>query len=140
MASAGEAVRADEAWRYRKNHGTNRVMKAYVGLADNDGLRSFVPEEDVPDGFMLLEAEAAQGRGWACFWAAVDEGAADQVGEELATGRRRDAVNLLCVLARDIVRYPTGSDSHEADSSSLSSPAVAIHGSRSRGHSAGFDA
>ncbi len=93
------------------------LMKAYVAIADSDGLRSFLPERDVPDGLMILEAKAAQGRGWACFWAAVDERTADQIGEELACGQRRDAMNLFWVLARDIVRYPIGSTSHEMDSS-----------------------
>ncbi len=101
-------------------------MKAYVGIADRDGLRSFVPERDVPDGFMILEAKATQGRGWTCFWAAVDEQTAGQIGEELASGRRRDAMDLLWVLAREIVRYPTGTASHEADSCSVPSPADAV--------------
>ncbi len=108
-------------------------MKAYVGIADSDGLRSFVPEGDVPDGLMILESRAARGLGWACFWAAVDEGAAAQVGEELASGRRRDAMNLLWVLAREIVRYPIGISEHEADSGSAPSPAYALLAHRSRG-------
>ena len=115
-------------------------MKAYVGIADSDGLRSFVPEGDLPDGFMVLEANAAQGRGWAFFWAAVDEQTADQIGEELATGRRRDAMNLLWVLARDIVRYPSSGISPEADSGTALSPAFRMHGSRSRGNASGVDA
>ena len=115
-------------------------MKAYVGIADGDGLRSFVPEGDVPDGFMILEAKAAQGRGWACFWAAVDEQTAAQVGEELASGRRRDAMNLLWVLAREIVRYPAATASDEVSSSSVPSPALAEDGVRFKGHAFGLDA
>lgn len=74
-------------------------MKGYVGIADSDGLRSFVQEGELPDGFMMREAKAARGRGWACFWAAVDEQTADLLGGELALGRRRDAMNLLWALA-----------------------------------------
>lgn len=101
-------------------------MKAYVGIADSDGLRSFVPEGDVPDGLMILEAEAALGRGWACFWAAVDEQTADEIRDELASGQRRDAMNLLWVLAREIVRYPTDVDSRTADLNSITSPAFEV--------------
>ncbi len=108
-------------------------MKAYVGIADSDGLRTFVQEGDVPDVLMVLDARAARSRGWACFWAALDEGAAVQVGEELASGRRRDAMNLLWVLAREIVRYPIGIPEDVADSGSAPSPVYALHGSRSRG-------
>ena len=116
-------------------------MKAYVGIADSDGLRSFVPEGDVPDGLMVLDARAARGRGWACFWAAVDEETAAQVGEELASGRRRDAMNLLWVLAREIVRYPAGIAADEAGSCPVPSPIFAMHDSRSRGRvGAGSDA
>ncbi len=91
-------------------------MKAYICISDSDGLRSFVPEGDVPDELMILDARAAQGRGWACFWAAVEEQTAEQIREELASGRRRDAMNLLWVLAREIVRYPTIGESCESDS------------------------
>ena len=108
-------------------------MKAYIGIADGDGLRTFVPEGGMPDDLMALDARAARSRGWACFWAAVDEGAASQVGEELASGRRRDAMNLLWVLAREIVRYPAGVTEDEADSGPSPSPVFALHGSRSRG-------
>lgn len=101
-------------------------MKAYVGIADSDGLRSFVPEWDVPDGLMILEAEALLGRGWACFWAAVDEQTADEIRDELASGRRRDAMNLLWVLAREIVRYPTNVDFHTADLNLITSPAFEV--------------
>jgi hypothetical protein len=115
-------------------------MKAYVGIADSDGLRTFVPEGGLPDVLMVLDARAAQNRGWACFWAAVDEGAARQVGEELASGRRRDAINLLWVLAREIVRYPIGSPD-EADFGSAARPACASLAHRSRGQAgAGADA
>ncbi len=76
-----------------------------------------------------LTIEAAQAHGWACFWAALDEQAAEQIGEELKTGRRRDAMNLLWVLARDVFRYSTRSALDEADVSS----AFAIDGSPGRG-------
>ena len=115
-------------------------MKAYVGIADGDGLRSFVPEGDVPDGFMILDAQAAERSGCACFWAAVDEQTADQVCDELATGRRRDAMNLLWVLARDIVRYPSSGTSEEADSGSALSPAYRMHGTRATGYPSSVDA
>ncbi len=115
-------------------------MKAFIAIADSDGLRSFVPEGDVPDELIVLEARAARSRGWACLWAAVDEDAAAQVGEELASGRRRDAMNLLWVLAREIVRYPTGISSYEAESCSVPSPALAVHDSPLRGHAAEVDA
>lgn len=115
-------------------------MKAYVGIADTDGLRSLVPEGDVSDGLMNLEAKTAQDRGWACFWAALDEQTADQIAEELAAGRRRDALNLLWVLARDIIRYPGGGDTHEAGSTSASPRAFAVPGCGSDGQAAGVDA
>ena len=115
-------------------------MKAYVGIVDSDGLRSFVPEGDVPEGLMILEAKAAQSRGWFCFWAAVDEQTAEQIGEELASGRRRDAMNLLLFLARDIVRYPIGGMAPEADFGWALSPAFAVDDSRSRGYPAVVDA
>lgn len=90
---------------------------------------------------MSLEGKAALGRGWACFWAAVDEQTADQVGEELASGRRRDAMNLLWALSREFVRYPTAAASHDAESSSLPSSAFTVNGSRLSGHvAAGVDA
>ena len=108
-------------------------MKAYVGIADSDGLRTFVPEGGVPDVLMVLDARAARSRGWACFWAAVDEGAAAQVGEELASGRRRDAMNLLWVLAREIVRYPTGITEDELGSYPVPSHPIALRGSRPKG-------
>ena len=139
MASAGETVRVDKIWPCRGNHGTTQGMKAYLGIADSDGLLSFVPEGVVPDGLMVLDARAARGRGWACFWAAVDEETARQVGEELASGRRRDAMNLLWVLAREIVRYPAGA-SHETDFCPVLSSEFASCGPRSRSHeAAGFD-
>jgi hypothetical protein len=72
----------EQPW-YKKS----RVIKAYVGIADRDGLCSFVPERDVPDGLMSLEAKAARCRGRACFWAAVDEQTAAHVVEEPASGR-----------------------------------------------------
>jgi hypothetical protein len=114
-------------------------MKAYLGIADSDGLLSFVPEGVVPDGLMVLDARAARGRGWACFWAAVDEKTARQVGEELASGRRRDAMNLLWVLAREIVRYPSGLAEDEPGPCPVLSHPTALRGSRSRG-GAGADA
>ncbi len=114
-------------------------MKAFIAIADSDGLRSFVQEGDVPDVLMVLDARAARSRGWACFWAALDEGAAVQVGEELASGRRRDAMNLLWVLAREIVRYPAGA-SHETDFCPVLSSEFASCGPRLRSHeAAGFD-
>src|SRR5687768_4955840 len=98
------------------------TMKAYVAIADSDGLRSFLPEADVTDGFMIHEVEAAERRGWACFWAAVDEQTADEIRDELRTGRGRDAMNLLWVLARDIIRYPASGKSQGADPDYASSP------------------
>lgn len=113
-----------------------RNIKAYVGIADSDGLRSFVSEGDVPDGFlcMVLEVKAAQGQNWACFWAAVDEQTADEVRDELVSGQRRDALNLLLVLARDIVHYPISKTSHEADLFTLFSPDFAVHDSPPKDH------
>lgn len=113
-----------------------RDMKAYVGIADSDGLRSFLSEGEVPEGFMILEAKAAQRRGWFCFWAAVDEQMAEQISEELASGRRRDAMNLLWVLARELVRYPIEGIPRGPGSS----PGFAVHVSRLRGYLSGIEA
>lgn len=56
---------------------------------------------------MVQEAIAAQGRGWVCFWAAIDDEVASQVREDLASGWRRDALSLLLGLAREVVDYPS---------------------------------
>lgn len=85
-----------------------RVMKAYVAIADSEGLRSIVPDGDVPDELMIREAIRARGRGWACFWAAIDDEDVLQVREDLGSGRRRDALSLLLALAREVVDYPGG--------------------------------
>jgi hypothetical protein len=84
------------------------MNRAYVGIADYEGLESFLPEGLVPLDWLVRRASARCRLGAVCYWAAVRDEIAHEIRGELILGRRAVAMTMLQGLAVELVpvAYP----------------------------------
>jgi hypothetical protein len=81
----------------------DRTMRAFLGHADQHGLRGFVAEDTIPASLVGPLVRGWAARPAAVFRAVVDEDAAEAIRRELANARPADACGLLLNRAVELV-------------------------------------
>ncbi len=77
-------------------------MKAYVFLVDDQGLVGFAPEGSAVADALDRWSSPDRRRVVARYWAAIEDGPADEIRLELAAGRGAAALSLLYGVAIDV--------------------------------------
>jgi hypothetical protein len=71
-------------------------MKAYVAQVDEESkLRQFMPEDALPEDVMSQLIREWSLPAMTTVWAVLDDDAADEIRDELAAGRNREACGVL---------------------------------------------
>lgn len=74
------------------------MRKSYIGILNQAGLDTLLPEENHIDRFLLRRAMRENA---VCFWAVIDDSEYVTIQQELAFGQKQNAVRLLQILAID---------------------------------------
>src|SRR5947209_19031262 len=78
------------------------MFKAYIGIADSEGLESFIPEGEVPVEWLTRVAHGSRVEEAVCYYAVLSDEAAQTIRAELDASRRLDALHLLDGLALEL--------------------------------------
>jgi hypothetical protein len=78
------------------------MFKAFIGIADSEGLASFIPEGEVPVEWLTRLAHGSRSRKAVCYYAVLSDEAAQSIRAELDASRRLDALRLLGGLALEL--------------------------------------
>ena len=78
------------------------MFKAFVGIADREGLESLLREGEVSLDWLTRRARSHRGSEAVCYYAILSDEAADAVRGELDALRRIDALSLLDGLALEL--------------------------------------
>lgn len=74
------------------------MRKSYIGILNQSGLDTLLPEENHIDRFLLRRAMRENA---VCFWAVIDDSVYVTIRQELAFGQKQNAARLLQLLAID---------------------------------------
>lgn len=75
------------------------MKRAYVGIAQQNGLLTLLPERPDVTSFLWRRAERMRA---ACFWAVIEQSIAPAIIAELEDGARHNALILLQTLAVEL--------------------------------------
>ena len=78
------------------------MFRAYVGIADQEGLVSFFQEGAVPCDWLVLRAAACRRLGAVPYRAILTEDNAREVRADLERGQRAEALSLLRTLSLEL--------------------------------------
>lgn len=87
------------------------MKRAFVGIAQQDGLLTLLPERSDVTQFVWRRAQRMQA---VCFWAVIDQSLAATIVDELEAGASRNALMLLQTLAVELGPVVPGEDSAES--------------------------
>lgn len=86
------------------------MKRAFVGIAQRNGLVTLLPERPEVVPFLWRRAERMQA---VCFWAVIDQSLAEAITAELDAGASHNALILLQTLAVELGPVTAIDDSHD---------------------------
>lgn len=92
------------------------MKRAFVGIAQQNGLLTLVPERRDVSQFLWRRAQRMKA---VCFWAVIDQSIAAAITDELDAGTNHNALILLQTLAVELGSITSLDDSEETSTADL---------------------